>query len=58
MIFSTQKAVFISMINFQNLEDLQEMNSILKILMSDVFSSECEKLQSFLIKFNLYIDFN
>jgi len=26
--------------------------------MSDVFSSECKKLQSFLTKLNLYIDFN
>jgi len=34
------------------------MNNILKILMSDVFSDECKKLQSFLIKLNLYIDFN
>ncbi len=34
------------------------MNNILKILMSDVFSSEHKKLQSFLTKLNLYIDFN
>jgi len=34
------------------------MNNILKILMSDVFSSEYRKLQSFLTKLNLYIDFN
>jgi len=58
MIFSTQKAVFISMINLQSLEDLQEMNNILKILTSDVFSDEHKKLQSFLTKLNLYIDFN
>jgi len=58
MIFSTQKAVFINMINLQSLEGLQETNNILKILMSNAFSSECKKLQSFLIKLNLYIDFN
>ncbi len=34
------------------------MNNILKILTSDVFSDECKKLQSFLTKLNLYIDFN
>jgi len=58
MIFSTQKAAFISMINLQSLEDLQEMNNILKILMLNAFSSECKKLQSFLTKLNLYIGFN
>jgi len=46
------------MINLQNLEDLQEMNNILKILMLNVFSNEYKKLQSFLTKLNLYIDFN
>ncbi len=46
------------MINLQDLEDLQEMNNILKILMSNVFSDEHRKLQSFLTKLNLYIDFN
>jgi len=34
------------------------MNNILKILMSNAFSNECKKLQSFLTKLNLYIDFN
>ncbi len=34
------------------------MNNILKILMLNVFSSEHKKLWSFLIKLNLYIDFN
>ncbi len=34
------------------------MNNILKILMLNVFSSEHKKLQSFLTKLNLYIDFN
>ncbi len=53
-----QKAVFISIINFQSLKDLQEINNILKILMSNVFSDEYRKLQSFLTKLNLYIDFN
>jgi len=34
------------------------MNNILKILMLNVFSDEYRKLQSFLTKLNLYIDFN
>ncbi len=34
------------------------MNNILKILMLNAFSDECKKLQSFLTKLNLYIDFN
>jgi len=34
------------------------MNNILKILMLNVFSNKCKKLQSFLTKLNLYIDFN
>jgi len=34
------------------------MNNILKILMLNAFSNEYKKLQSFLIKLNLYIDFN
>jgi len=46
------------MINLQGLEGLQEINNILKILMLNVFSDEYKKLQSFLIKLNLYIDFN
>ncbi len=58
MSVSTQKAVFISTVNLQNLEGLQEMNNILKILMLNVFSNEHKKLQSFLTKLNLYIDFN
>jgi len=44
MSVSTQKAVFINIVNFQSLEDLQEINNILKILMLNVFSSECKKL--------------
>ncbi len=58
MSVSTQKAVFISMINLQGLKGLQEMSNILKILVSNVFSSKHKKLQSFLTKLNLYIDFN
>ncbi len=58
MSVSTQKAAFINVINLQNLEDLQEMNNILKISVSNVFSSEHKKLWSFLTKLNLYIDFN
>jgi len=34
------------------------MNNILKILMLNAFSEEYKKLWSFLIKLNLYIDFN
>jgi len=34
------------------------MNNILKILMLNAFSDEYKKLQSFLTKLNLYIDFN
>ena len=34
------------------------MSNILKILMLNVFNEEYKKLQSFLIKLNLYIDFN
>ncbi len=58
MSVSMQKTVFINIINFQSLENLQEMNNILKILMLNVFSDEYKKLWSFLIKLNLYIDFN
>ena len=58
MIFSTQKAAFISVVNLQDLKGLQEMNNILKVLVSDVFSEEYRKLQSFLTKLNLYIGFN
>ncbi len=53
-----QKAVFISIVNLQDLEDLWEMNNILKILTLNVFSDKCKKLWSFLTKLNLYIDFN
>ncbi len=58
MLVSMQKAVFINIINLQSLEDLQEMNNILKISVLNAFSDEHKKLQSFLIKLNLYIDFN
>jgi len=34
------------------------MNNILKILMLNAFNDEYKKLQSFLTKLNLYIDFN
>jgi len=34
------------------------MSNILKILMLNAFNKEHKKLQSFLIKLNLYIDFN
>ncbi len=34
------------------------MSNILKILTLNIFSEECKKLWSFLIKLNLYIDFN
>jgi len=58
MVFSTQKAAFTNTVNLQGLEGLQEMNNILKIPAPNVFSSEHRKLQSFLTKLNLYIDFN
>jgi len=44
MSVSTQKAAFISTVNLQGLEDLQEINNILKVSASNAFSSECEKL--------------
>jgi len=44
MSVSTQKAVFINAVNFQSLEDLQEINNILKILMLNMFSDEHRKL--------------
>jgi len=44
MLVSMQKTVFINIINFQSLENLQEMNNILKILMLNVFSDEYKKL--------------
>jgi len=44
MSVSMQKTVFINIINFQSLENLQEMNNILKILMLNVFSDEYKKL--------------
>jgi len=44
MSVSMQKTVFINIINFQSLENLQEINNILKILMLNVFSDEYKKL--------------
>ncbi len=44
MFFSTEKAAFISMVNLQGLEGLQEMNNISKILVPDAFRGKHRKL--------------
>jgi len=55
MTISAQKSALTSQVNLQ---DLQQMINVLKVLTLNVFTGEREKLQAFLIKLELYIEFN
>ncbi len=55
MTISAQKSALTSQVNLQN---LQQMINVLKISASDAFTDERKKLQAFLIKLELYIEFN
>ena len=55
MFISTLKAVLMISVNLQSLKFI---NLISKISVSESFTREQEKLQAFLIKFELYIEFN
>jgi len=55
MTISAQKSALTSQVNLQG---LQQMSDVLKVSTSDVFTDEREKLQAFLIKLELYIEFN
>jgi len=55
MTISAQKSALTSQVNLQ---DLQQMIDVLKVLTLNVFTGEREKLQAFLTKLKLYIEFN
>jgi len=55
MTISTQKSALTSQVNLQ---DLQQMINVLKVLTLNAFTDERGKLQAFLIKLKLYIEFN
>jgi len=55
MTTSAQKSALTSQVN---LHDLQHMSDVLKVSALNVFTDEREKLQAFLIKLKLYIEFN
>jgi len=55
MTISAQKSALTSQVNLQ---DLQQTIDVLKVLALNVFTDEKEKLQAFLIKLELYIEFN
>jgi len=55
MTISTQKSALTSQVNLQG---LQQMINVLKVLTLNAFTDEREKLQAFLIKLKLYIEFN
>jgi len=55
MTISAQKSASTSQVNLQ---DLQQMINVLKVLALNVFTDKREKLQAFLIKLKLYIEFN
>jgi len=55
MAISAQKSALTSQVNLQ---DLQQTIDVLKISALNVFTDEREKLQAFLIKLKLYIEFN
>ncbi len=55
MAISAQKSASTSQVNLQG---LQQMIDVLKVLALNVFTDEREKLQAFLIKLKLYIEFN
>jgi len=55
MAISAQKSALTSQVNLQG---LQQMINVLKVSALNVFTDEREKLQAFLIKLELYIEFN
>jgi len=55
MTISAQKSALTSQVNLQG---LQQTINVLKILTLNAFTGEREKLQAFLIKLELYIEFN
>ncbi len=55
MTISVQKSALTSQVNLQG---LQQMINVLKVPALNVFTGEREKLQTFLIKLKLYIEFN
>ncbi len=55
MAISAQKSALTSQVNLQ---DLQQMINVLKVSTFNVFTDERGKLQAFLIKLELYIEFN
>jgi len=55
MTISAQKSALTSQVNLQ---DLQQMIDVLKVSTLNVFTGERGKLQAFLIKLELYIEFN
>jgi len=55
MTISAQKSASTSQVNLQ---DLQQTVNVLKVLTLNVFTDEKEKLQAFLTKLKLYIEFN
>jgi len=55
MTISAQKSASTSQVNLQG---LQQTIDVLKISALNVFTDEREKLQAFLIKLELYIEFN
>jgi len=55
MTISAQKSALTSQVNLQG---LQQMIDVLKVPALNAFTGEREKLQAFLIKLKLYIEFN
>jgi len=55
MTISAQKSALTSQVNLQG---LQQMINVLKVSALNVFTDEKKKLQAFLIKLELYIEFN
>jgi len=55
MTISTQKSALTNQVNLQG---LQQTINVLKISALNAFTDESEKLQAFLIKLKLYIEFN
>jgi len=55
MTISAQKSALTSQVNLQG---LQQMINVLKVLTLNAFTDERKKLQAFLIKLKLYIEFN
>jgi len=55
MTISAQKSASTSQVNLQG---LQQMINVLKVSTLNAFTDEREKLQAFLVKLKLYIEFN